>query len=191
MKQSEKVALFKSELKMIRNKDIQDFVKEVFKHIPEHGFTTTASTSMKYHPKDERGHLGNVAHSKKVTRWAHVLAEAFSVTDSLRLDILTASCVLHDLGRRGLGSNPSPHTLRTHASIMTGPLEKAQEKVQLDIRVFNSIKDCVRYHNGKWTEKEIRKPLSEYTRLEMIVHISDMAASRMHLIPSGKELMNE
>jgi HD superfamily phosphodiesterase len=189
MKQSEKVALFKSELKMIRNEDIKKFVEEVFKYIPEHGFTTTASTSMKYHPKDERGHLGNVVHSKKVVRWAHIYAEAFGATDSLRLDILTASCVLHDLGRRGLGDKPSPHTLREHASIMTGPLEKVQAEVKLDIRVFNSIKDCVRYHNGKWTEKEIRKPLSEYTRLELLVHLADMAASRMYLIPSGKELM--
>lgn len=189
MKQSEKLKLFKSELRMINDPEIREFVKEVFKYVPEHGFTTTASTSMKYHPKDERGHLGNVVHSKKVVRWAHIYAEAFSVTDSLRLDILTASGVLHDLGRRGLGSKPSPHTLRAHASIMTGPLEKAQAKVKLDIRVFNSIKDCVRYHNGKWTEKEINKPISEYTRLELLVHLADMAASRMHLIPSGKELM--
>jgi HD superfamily phosphodiesterase len=189
MKQSEKVKLFEGELRMIRDREIREFVKEVFKYIPEHGFTTTASTSMKYHPKDERGHLGNVAHSKKVVRWAHIYAEAFEVTDSLRLDILTASCVLHDLGRRGLGKNPSPHTLREHASIMTGPLEKAQAKIKLDIRVFNSIKDCVRYHNGKWTEKEIRKPIADYTRLELLVHLADMAASRMHLVPSGKELM--
>jgi len=189
MKQSEKLKLFKAELKMINSDEIRNFVKTVFEFIPEHGFTTPASTSGKHHPKDERGHLGNVAHSKKVVRWAHIYAEAFSASDSLRLDILTASCVLHDLGRRGLGKTASPHTLREHASILTGPLEKAQEKIKLDIRVFNSIKDCVRYHNGKWTEKEIRKPLSEYTRLELIVHLADMAASRMHLIPSGKELM--
>ena len=189
MKQSEKVRLFKSELRMIRDPEIKKFVKKVFEYIPEHGFTTAASTSGKYHPKDERGHLGNVAHSKKVVIWANIYAEAFEITDRLRLDILTASSILHDLGRRGLGKKASPHTLREHASIMTGPLEKAQAEIKLDIRVFNSIKDCVRYHNGKWTEKEIRKSISEYTRLELIVHLADMAASKMHLIPSGKELM--
>ena len=126
-----------------------------------------------------------------MVRWTHIYAQAFEIDDGLRLDILTASAILHDLGRRGLGNSPSSHTLRAHASIMTGPLEKAQSEMKLDIRVFNTIKDCVRYHNGKWTEEEIRKPIAEYTRLELIIHLSDMAASKMHLIPSGEELMNE
>ena len=189
MELSEKVKLFEHELDLIKSIEIKDFVVEVFKHIPEHGFTTPASTSGKYHPEDERGNLGNVAHSKKVVRWTHIYARAFGITDSLRLDILTASAILHDLGRRGLGKTPSTHTLREHASIMAGPLEKAQKELKLDIRIFNTIKDCVRYHNGRWTEQEIRKPIEEYTRLELIIHLSDMAASRMHLIPSGKELM--
>lgn len=189
MKQEEKVALFKRELCMIKDSKLKNFVKEVFKYIPEHGFTTPASTSGKYHPQDERGKFGNVYHSKKVVRWMHVFVAAFGITDSYRLDILTASCVLHDLGRRGLGHKASPHTLREHASIMNGPLEKAQEKIKLDKESFETIRGCVNHHNGRWTEVEIRKPLSEYSTLELIVHLSDMCASQMHKIPKSGEKM--
>jgi hypothetical protein len=182
----EKVGYFKEELDLIKNVDIRNFVIKVFDNVPDYGFKVSASSTGKYHPVDERGNLGTVIHSRRVVKWAVIFAEAFELTDPKDLDIVVASSILHDLGKRGFGKEPSRWTLREHGSIMVGPMTRAREETGLDWDLFTPIRECVKYHNGKWTEKEVRKPLEEFTRHELCVHVADMSASRMHrLIERG------
>lgn len=179
MTDKEKIGLFGKELGLIKDRKIRDFVKEVFVHIPKHGFTIAASTTGKYHLPDENEHLGNVVHARRVVRWVLLMARAYEIDSQHDLDILVASAIIHDLGKAGFGEKASIHTLSNHASLMMDPIEKAARTVQLDRSVRDKIKGCVLYHNGVWTEKKHKKPRNEFTKLEWCLHMADYATSKM------------
>jgi len=179
MTHGQKIGLFGDELALIKNGMIRRFVKEVFKYIPDHGFTIASSTTGKYHLPDENEYMGNVVHSKRVVKWVLLMARAYEITKQLDLDILVASAIIHDLGKAGFGEKSSLHTVRNHASIMMDPIEKAAKSVNLAPATKEIIKGCVLYHNGIWTEKKFAKPRLEFTRLEWCLHMADYTTSKM------------
>lgn len=179
MTDKEKIGLFGKELGLIKDRKIRYFVKEVFTHIPDHGFTIAASTTGKYHLPDENEYLGNVVHARRVVRWVLLMARAYAIEDQLDLDILVASAIIHDLGKAGFKEEAAIHTLRNHASLMMEPIDKAAETVELQAEVRDKIKGCVLYHNGLWTEKKNAKPKSEFTTLEWCLHMADYTTSKM------------
>ena len=179
MTDKEKIGLFGKELGLIKDRNIRDFVKEVFAHIPEHGFTIAASTTGKYHLPDENEHLGNVVHARRVVKWVLLMARAYEIPDQLDLDILVASAIIHDLGKAGFKEKASIHTLSNHAFLMMEPIDKAAETVDLQVEIRDKIKWCVFYHNGVWTAKKHAKPRNEFTNLEWCLHMADYATSKM------------
>ena len=179
MDQAQKIGLFGKELGLIKERKIRDFVKEVFNHIPEHGFTIASSTTGKYHLPDENERLGNVVHARRVVKWVLLMARAYEVSEQLDLDILVASAIIHDLGKAGFKEKGSIHTLSNHASLMMDPIDKAAETVELNPEIRDKISGCVLYHNGMWTQKKYKKPRNEFTTLEWCLHMADYATSKM------------
>jgi 23S rRNA maturation-related 3'-5' exoribonuclease YhaM len=179
MTHGQKIGLFGKEIGLIKNGEIREFVKEVFKHIPDHGFTIAASTTGKYHLPDENEYMGNVVHSKRVVKWVLLMARAYEITEQSDIDILIAAAILHDLGKAGFKEKGSIHTLSNHSSLMMAPIERAAKSVGLCTDIKDKIKKCVLYHNGIWTEKAYNKPRSEYTDLEWCLHMADYATSKM------------
>ena len=179
MDQAKKIGLFGKELGLIKDRKIRDFVKEVFNHIPEHGFTIASSTTGKYHLPDENEYLGNVVHARRVVKWALLMARAHEILEQPDLDILVAAAIVHDLGKAGFKEKAPLHTLSNHASLMMDPIDKAAEIVELEPEIRDKIRGCVLYHNGVWTEKKYKKPRSEFSDLEWCLHMADYATSKM------------
>ena len=179
MTDKEKIGLFGKELGLIKDRNIREFVKELFTHIPDHGFTIAASTTGKYHLPDENEHLGNVVHARRVVQWVLLMARAYEIENQLDLDILVASAIIHDLGKAGFKEEASIHTLSNHASLMMEPIDNAAKTIELDPEIRDKISGCVLHHNGMWTQKKHKKPRSEFSDLEWCLHMADYATSKM------------
>ena len=174
----EKQETFKSELNLIKNENIKNFVKEFLNTVPDYFFTIAASSTGKYHPGYALGVGGLVRHTKAATRIANELFRLnMFLYNDIEKDLIIASLILHDTYKHG--KNNSAYTMAEHPiiasqEILNSPLEIEQEYREI---IANNIST----HMGQWntdykTQKEIL-PLPK-TKMQNFVHICDYLASR-------------
>ena len=190
------------EINMIDNLNIRLFTRSVllqaktFWNIP-------SSFSGKYHPPDEHNGGGNVLHTKRVIRAAKVISDSYSLTSSER-DLVYSACLLHDI-TKGVGDESCCES----SSFMYDPLhpytvgnfvKKCQENdkkytsesnsstLYVDEETVQSILRLVRCHLGPWSPVPETVPV---TYLDMIVHLADNLASKLHYIIDGENVIKE
>ena len=152
------------EVLRIHNLEIRKFVDKALLEAPPYFWTKPSSSTGKYHPPDEHGEGGLVLHTKRVCKAAEVLMKAQA--PPIQMDVIRASCILHDIARYGLGETPSQHSLQNHAELGADFVKMMGGPSTL------FIEECVRRHMGKWG-KEVPE-----TKEEWIVHLADMIASQ-------------
>lgn len=168
-----KSALY-SQLKDIKDAKIRNFTKEVLDNAPEGFWTTPCSGTGKYHPLENQGETGLIRHLIKCVITAKDLCRYFSLSEK-DSDIVLAATILHDIKKNGEPWGQS--TDMEHGLIGS----KFLDKFQLREPEKTEIKNCVRFHLGRFTRTlEDVGRASNPTQKEMIVQITDLFCSRKY-----------
>jgi 23S rRNA maturation-related 3'-5' exoribonuclease YhaM len=172
----EKEQVFKDELELIFDKKVREFTRLCIVSAPDYFFTDCpASSTGKYHPLNELGPDGTIIHTKKVFTVAYELCRGMDCEDNR--DVILAACLVHDLIKQGWTC--TGHTHKMHPAFGAQLIENVQRDTQiLDEDRFMMMRNCVGYHYGLWSHGDWKKPLSEYTREELCVYLSDYIASK-------------
>lgn len=173
----EKVAAFATELEMIYDKKVREFAKLCIMHGPDYFFEDCPSSSTgKFHPLDEISSDGVLIHTKKVITMAYELVKGLACESSR--DLVIAACIIHDLRKQGY--ERSGHTdMKGHCAYAAELVDEVQAATQLLTEgQHNTIRGCVGYHLGPWSNDPWKKPMSEYTPEELTVYISDFTVSK-------------
>ena len=187
------------EIEMIIDSNIKSFVKSIlfrsksFWDIP-------SSFSGKYHPADEHNKGGNVLHTKRVIRSAKIICDSQSIVEEER-DLVYAACLLHDVTKGILDADGQhfqydpmhPYTVgefvkkcQEYDKKYAGESQSSTLFVSED--TVQSILRLVRCHLGPWSPVPETIPI---TYLDMIVHLADNIASKLHYLVDGDDIIEE
>jgi hypothetical protein len=188
------------EINMISDVNIKSFVKSILMRATSF-WEVPSSFSGKYHPLDEHNKGGNVLHTKRVVRAAKVISDSYSLMDEER-DIVYAACLLHDItkgikstdGSESFSYDPMhPYTVgnfvkkcQDYDKKFAGESQSSTLFVSED--VVQSILRLVRCHLGPWSPVPETIPI---TYLDIIVHLSDNLASKLHYLIDGENVIEE
>ena len=187
------------EIEMISDDNIKSFVKSILLRADSF-WTIPSSFSGKYHPADEHNEGGNVLHTKRVVRAASVIADSYSLSTEEK-DIVYAACLLHD-ATKGIKDKDEDffHYDPMHPYTVGRLVKQCQEydkkyagelqssTLFLSEEVVQSILRLVRCHLGPWSPIPETIPV---TYLDMIVHISDNIASKLHYLVDGNHVVKD
>jgi hypothetical protein len=167
---------FASELALIFDESIREFTRLCIVSAPDYFFLDCpASTTGKYHPIDELSADGTVIHTKKVFTLAYELCVGLECQSNR--DEILAACLIHDLRKQGL--ERSGHTVKEHPDLAVKLIDDIQAATQiLSEKSHKIIRNAVGYHFGLWSYGAWKKPLSDYTKEELCVYLSDFVASK-------------
>jgi hypothetical protein len=187
------------EIDYIQSPAIKSFVRSILLQA-ESFWTIPSSFSGKYHPMDEHNKGGNVLHTKRVVRASKVICDSYSLSQNER-DLVYAACLLHDV-TKGI-SNSDQNTFvydPLHPYTVGAFVKKCQENdkkyssesssstLYIDEETIQSILRLVRCHLGPWSPVPETIPV---TYLDIIVHLSDNLASKVHYIVDGDETIED
>lgn len=188
------------EIELISDYNIRSFVRSILVRA-ESFWKIPSSFSGKYHPKDEHNEGGNVLHTKRVVRAAKVISDSYSLPKEER-DIVYAACLLHDI-TKGISSKEDPSYFYydpMHPYTVGKFVEKCQEydkkfagesqssTLFVSEDIVQSILRLVRCHLGPWSPVVETIPI---TYLEIIVHLADNLASKVHYIVDGNNIIED
>ena len=120
------------------------------------------SSAGNHHPADEHGDGGLALHSLRVTRVCWTMCQS---RPDLKPDVLLSAGILHDIGRYGLGDNPSQYTLPNHPDIAAEFLR------DLGGDMAEAVARAVEAHSGRWGRVLPRN------ESEWLVHYADCIAA--------------
>jgi hypothetical protein len=184
------------EINYIKDESIKSFVRSILLRAGNF-WTIPSSFSGKYHPADEHNEGGNVLHTKRVVHAAKVLSDSYSLSDEDR-DTVYAACLLHDVTKGiKLEGETSFHYDPLHPYTVVNLVKKCQQEDKnfaresesstlfLSEELVQSILRLVRCHLGPWSPVPETYPI---TYLDMIVHMADNIASKLHYIVDGENI---
>lgn len=188
-----------NEINMIRDENVRLFVRSILLRSKSF-WIIPSSFSGKYHPADEHNNGGNVLHTKRVVRAAKVLSDSYSLGEEDR-DMVYAACLLHDITKGiKLDDDGSFHYDPMHPYTVGSFVKKCQEDDRqyaiesqsstlfLSEEAVQSILRLVRCHLGPWSPVPETNPI---TYLDMIVHMADNIASKLHYLVDGDDVVHE
>lgn len=197
--ENKKLALLIDEINLIKDENIKSFVRAVLFNA-EDFWEIPASFSGKHHPPDERGLSGNVLHTKRVVRAAEILSDSYSLSIEDR-DMVFAACLIHDVTKGiRVGEDGDLRYDPMHPYTVGHFVKKCQEydkkyatesqssTLFLSEEIIQSILRLVRCHLGPWSPVPETTPI---TYLDMIVHMADNIASKLHYIVDGENVLFE
>lgn len=177
---------FAEELAYIQNKEIKEFVLDVFdKLTPDYFWTVSCSTSGKYHPQVSLGVGGLVRHTKLAVWWGVELSKAMKM--ERYYDEVIATLLLHDLIKNGKGLDSRGYPLEsgvtgTHGVILAGKIRDGliDGVLHLDFK-YRKILGGIATHMGRWTTAVYNTAVEEDVTKEnflTLIHFADYCASR-------------
>lgn len=185
------------EINLISSINVKNFVRSVLLKAKDF-WIIPSSFSGKYHPIDEHGVGGNVLHTKRVVRTAKIISESYGL-DVEEKDMIYAACLLHDITKGIKGSTQDqfvydpfhPYTVEKFIVWCIDEdkkytSESSSTTLYLDDIIIESILRLIRCHLGPWSPVPETIPS---THAEMIVHLADNIASKLHVIVDGEAIM--
>jgi len=187
------------EIDYISDDNIKSFVKSILLRADSF-WVIPSSFSGKYHPADEHNNGGNLLHTKRVVRAASVISDSYSLSIEEK-DIVFAACLLHDV-TKGIKDKEDEyfHYDPMHPYTVGGLVKKCQEydkkyagesqssTLFISEETVQSILRLVRCHLGPWSPIPETVPI---TYLDMIVHMADNIASKVHYIVDGNNVIKD
>ena len=172
----EKFQVMEKEILLIKNKELQEWVRKSLNNTPDYFFKGWASSTGKYHPACTCKDGGLVVHVKRAVYIANRLCGGWGLIEENR-DIVLAATILHDIAKVGQGSGP-------YIDYVNHPLNAEKYLIQdsLNQELYTKINNCIRHHMGLWTPDGVKKPLTEYSLLELAVYSADYMATTKDLI---------
>lgn len=166
--------VFEDIINQIHDEKIKKFVRACLSEMPEAFLEMPASTSGKYHPKEATEKGGLVWHVQRACWFGFHLMQANKLdNDDIKGDIILASLLLHDIGKKEHYKNYWEYV--DHPKTGAKMIEK--HKHMLPERVFKLIQGCVLHHMGPFGGKFFKKDMSKYNLLEIIVYFADYLSS--------------
>ena len=162
------------QLNKIKDLEIREFAKQVLDNAPEGFWTTPCSGTGRFHPSENQGHEGLIRHLIKCIITAEDLYRYLNLSERDK-DIIIASTILHDIKKNGEPWGKS--TDMQHGKIGADFLDKFQLKEPEK----TEIKNCVRYHLGRFTgTKEDVERASNPAIKELVIRLTDYFCSRKY-----------
>lgn len=168
--------IFETEIALIKDQQLQDFVRYYLNHIvPNYFWTVSASSSGKNHPEFARGEGGLVRHTKVAVMFCQELLRLntyFYLPDEYK-DYAVTALILHDTAKYGTENTMDRARYKDHA-------KNASLKVnEVWLKMFKTpapylLTSAIKCHMGQWSEKDCRP----FTQVDKLVHLSDYIASR-------------
>ena len=184
------------EINYIFDESIKSFVRAILLRASSF-WSIPSSFSGKYHPADEHNYGGNVLHTKRVVRAAKIMCQSYSLSKE-DTDIVFAACILHDVTKGiRLEGEDSFHYDPMHPYTVAKLVQRCQEDDKnyasesqsstlfISEDVVQSILRLVRCHLGPWSPVPETIPI---TYMDMIVHLADNVASKVHYIVDGEKI---
>lgn len=173
---------FADDLGAIKNPGSRDFATQFVDLFPPYFREAASSSSGKYHAKWSNLPGGLRAHTKAVAYMVRSLAPAWSLTDD-ETDGALIAAVGHDAVKYGIPGGL--HTSRTHEYEGACFFKKVVWKLLGDegqLPRYQEIYNAIAWHQGRWSTTVGAPTFPEgFTRLEGIVHVADMTASRSEI----------
>lgn len=196
-KESEFLEPLMDEIGLISSQPIQYFVRSLLMRAQEFWYAPS-DCSPGVFPPDEYKDGGLVTHTKRVVRIASLLAKAYEF-NSEETDIVIAASLLHDITKTmklnddedELFYDPMhPYTVgrfvtSVHEEDRLFGDESQSTVMYIEDTVLDSIMRCVRCHLGLMSPVPETVPI---TMPEMVVHLADLLASKVHYIIDGEEI---
>ena len=174
--------LMVDEIDTIKDIDNRKFALILLSKVPDYFFSVPASSSGKYHPKNDLGEGGLVRHSISVARMLDHLLEPYGYFDfnEEQKDLLKIAALFHDCMKFGTQEEyeKGKHTKFLH------PLYAAN--FIMTVAITNSysyekalfIYNAVIAHMGQWNTNATGELPIPMTPNQKILHLSDYLASR-------------
>lgn len=163
----------RSEIALIHNRRVREFIEEALQMAPSYFWTTPSSTTGKNHPPDEQAEGGRVLHVKRVARLCAAYAEAWTLSTQDR-DCLIAAGILHDIVVRGTGDEPLPHTDKAHDTNASEHLRSLS--AVLPTGAWGAIFTACDGHMGRWGNRP--HLIHKHGSLAHLLHMADLTASQ-------------
>lgn len=180
--------VFENELNYIDNNLLKEFVQECLEKAPKYFYEVPASSSGKFHPKQDLGKGGLVRHTKAVVQVALDLirCEQFALSDKYKDDIISA-CILHDVVKNGF--NDCGYTVTKHPLLANELIESVfkESSIKYNNIYLNKkfIQSLIGSHMGIWNKdregNEVLPLVGEYNPCGLLVHLADYIASRKYI----------
>lgn len=174
--------ILNNELDYINIPDIKEWTKKTLNNVPNYFWIAKASSSGRWHPECTNKEGGLIVHVKRVVYLANRLCEGWGIT-SVDRDIVISACILHDIAKvpstkfmHLYGMNVTDEDFTNH------PLNAYKYFVWNDNSYIYRIKKAIELHMGLWTPDKIKKPLYEYSLIELAVYTCDFMATTKTLI---------
>jgi 23S rRNA maturation-related 3'-5' exoribonuclease YhaM len=178
-----KSEILNPEIALITNPEIRKFVTQTLENSPDYFYEAQASSTGKYHPACTIKKGGLVVHVKRAVYLANHLCDGWGLK-GLEKDIVLAAMILHDIAK-----TPSNDPRYTYADFENHPInaEKYLDKEgelnkEPNKTTINLINEAIKHHMGLWTPASIKKPIINYSLVELAVYTSDYLASRKDLV---------
>lgn len=186
--------ILNSELNLIKDNSIMEWTLFTLNNAPEYFWTAQSSSTGKYHPFCTIKVGGLITHVKRAVYIANRLGSGWGIIGIDR-DIVLSALILHDIAKI---PNPKVSSASTYADYENHPINAEKYFAPIPTRLmgkttiydptFEKIKKCINYHMGLWTPEKIKKPIKDYTLLELIVYTADYMATTKDLVtPKDKE----
>lgn len=174
--------LMVDEIDTIKDIDNRKFALILLSKVPDYFFSVPASSSGKYHPKNDLGEGGLVRHSISVARMLDHLLEPYGYFDfnEEQKDLLKIAALFHDCMKSGTQEEyeKGKHTKFLHPLyaanfIMT---EAITNSYSYEKALF--IYNAVIAHMGQWNTNVTGELPTPKTPDQKVLHLADYLASR-------------
>lgn len=194
---SDNKEILRKELNLIENETLRRFVEYCLDDAPEYFYHVPASSSGKYHPKQDLGEGGLIRHTKAVVQVAIDLirCEQFNMAKEEKDNIISA-CILHDVIKNGF--EDSQHTVTNHPLLASEFIENRYKEFKNICEKSNStwikknyIRSLIETHMGIWNKdkegNEVLPLIGDCQPCHLLVHLADYIASRKYIDMSQLE----
>ena len=164
------------EVNTISDSNLQSFVKDAMRQIPDKFWEIAASSTGKHHPEQSNGEGGLVRHVLAGLYFVRELCITYDAIEGER-DCCIAAMILHDVGK----AIAEPHDI-----VWANSLRYLAKNVYDNELVHTTI-GAVRWHMGPWStgstmcqfaERGHKRFPQDFNLVEQVVHLADYAASR-------------
>lgn len=193
----QKIAVFEPMFEKFENEYILEFFKEIVQFIPDAIFYKPASSSGKYHNRQQVGDYGQLIHIYMFSDILNMLLDLEynqkKFDSSITRDLMRCVPALHDMnkyGRYGMRTHTtSEHPIMAARRIAEINQQKNFKHSLPEYQIQRLCEMCER-HSGQWNEykvreygDEMRKGIMEKPQndVDILIHECDMLASRSWL----------
>jgi len=163
---------FEPELEKIEDEDIKALTRECLEKAPPHFWYRPASSTGKYHSKDENESGGLVLHTKRVCQVAEVIISSWP--NPIKADIIRSACILHDICKYGTGYSSTQYTLSNHPQLAADFVQTVLSN-KYDEEEVKLIATSISNHMGKFGGVAL------FSHEDLIVHLADMLATNIFM----------